>query len=80
MVVSIGFLLQVYGSTLEWLQRETSCSENVSIPIAAGAAGVVLSGVLGPAELVKCRMQVAGSNGHAHYSGYGLSRLPLSPL
>ncbi|GMH43198.1 hypothetical protein BSKO_11120 [Bryopsis sp. KO-2023] len=39
------------------------------VPIAAGSAGIFLSVVLGPTELVKCRMQVAGGsryNGPMH--------------
>ena len=34
------------------------------IPIAAGSAGFVLSFVLSPFELVKCRMQIGARGGH----------------
>lgn len=38
------------------------------VPIAAGSAGLVLSFVLSPFELVKCRMQLGARGGHNYRS------------
>ena len=45
-------------------QGSAAVPEAAVIPLAAGSAGVVLSFVLSPFELVKCRMQLGARGGH----------------
>lgn len=54
----------VYSRTLEWLRPGSargSDAQLAAVPLAASLAGVALSFVLGPTELIKCRLQMAGS-------------------
>lgn len=43
--------------------------EPLAVPVAGGVAGAAVSLVLGPSELIKCRMQVNGAGGTVKYSG-----------
>lgn len=50
----------VYSRLLAHLQGAKPQPELRDVPVAAAAAGVALSVILGPTELIKCRLQMAG--------------------
>lgn len=49
----------VYSRVLSALRdREGGLPHLTAVPVAAAAGGVALSAILGPTELIKCRLQV----------------------
>lgn len=60
---------QVYRSSLQALQAAAPLPGPVAVPLAAATAGLALSCVLSPAELVKCRLQLGAADPLHCYSG-----------
>ncbi|KAI3423946.1 hypothetical protein D9Q98_009780 [Chlorella vulgaris] len=65
-----GVNYAVYQAMLN-LSRGASMSlpDAAAVPLSAATAGAVLSAVLSPAELIKCRLQLAGTERYHTYSG-----------
>ncbi|CAL8469238.1 g8779 [Coccomyxa elongata] len=59
-----GINYTVYTSMLRFLEADAARPDLASVALSAGTAGVVLSSVLSPFELIKCRMQMAHRNVH----------------
>ncbi|KAL4421304.1 hypothetical protein ABPG75_010595 [Micractinium tetrahymenae] len=69
-----GVNYAVYQAMLGWTQRSAAAGglglpAGAAAPLSAAAAGCVLSFVLSPAELVKCRLQLGGTERYHAYSG-----------
>lgn len=65
-----GISYTVYTYTLARLTAPGELPTlSFAVPVAAGLAGIVLSFVLSPFELVKCRLQLGNSNSNHQYSG-----------
>lgn len=69
-----GVNYAAYQAMLSWTQRDTSAGglglpAAAAVPLSAATAGCVLSFVLTPAEMVKCRLQLGGTERYHSYSG-----------
>ena len=70
-VAPLACALQVYRSMLEVCAGAGSAVPgSLAIPLSAGVAGLALSFVLSPAELIKCRLQLGSTDPlHGSYKG-----------
>ncbi|KAL4424570.1 hypothetical protein ABPG77_009154 [Micractinium sp. CCAP 211/92] len=69
-----GVNYAAYQAMLGWTQRSAAAGglglpAAAAVPLSAASAGCMLSFVLSPAELVKCRLQLGGTARHHSYSG-----------
>ncbi|EFN50961.1 hypothetical protein CHLNCDRAFT_141587 [Chlorella variabilis] len=68
--VETGVNYAVYQAMLGLTQGpRLALPEAAAVPLSAAAAGAVLSVVLSPAELVKCRLQLGGTERYHSYRG-----------
>ncbi|KAK9819709.1 hypothetical protein WJX72_001523 [[Myrmecia] bisecta] len=63
-----GINYAVYTHTVRLLRDKYNAPSHLATPVAAGTAGMMLSTVLGPFELVKCRMQLGVQGGYHVYT------------
>ena len=67
--VETGINYSTFALSRRLLEQRAGAPDAFAVPLAAGVAGVALSFAVGPAELIKCRMQMGAADARHRYAG-----------